>query len=106
MEVISQEWTKEGAWGVWKGSNTTFVYSLLTQTVESWSRSLFSAILNVPDPGTSGLGISADLLDAPYPWSSLGVAIVAAVTAGLILAPLDLIRTKSVVPLSFKKVLI
>lgn len=31
-----------------------------------------------------------------YPWASLGVTIAAAVMAGLILAPLDLIRTKFV----------
>jgi fusion and transport protein UGO1 len=95
LEVISQEWTKEGGWGVWKGSNTTFVYSVLVQTLEKWSRGLLSALLNVPDPDlTTGLEMSAELIGSPYPWASLGVAIAAAVAAGLILAPLDLIRTK------------
>ncbi len=87
--MISQEWSKEGAWGVWKASNTTFVYNLLLQAVEKWSRGLISALLNVPDPE-----ISAGLIGSTYPWASLGVAVAAAATAGIILAPLDLIRTK------------
>ncbi|CAL3970262.1 unnamed protein product [Diplocarpon coronariae] len=92
LEVISQEWSKEGARGVWKASNTTFVYNLLLQTLEKWSRGLLSALLNVPDPE-----ISAGLIGSTYPWASLGVAIAAAATAGVILAPLDLIRTKLIV---------
>jgi len=95
MEVISQEWTKEGAWGVWKGSAATFSYTLSSKTIESWSRGVLSAILNIPDTGVAtGLGPSADILDATYPWASLGLAVAAAVMTGLILAPLDLVRTK------------
>lgn len=95
MEVISQEWAKEGAWGVWKGSNATFVYSFLLNTIENWSRGLLSALLNVPDPGIlGGIGGAAELIETQYPWASLGIAVGGAVTAALILAPLDLIRTK------------
>ncbi|TVY89732.1 Mitochondrial fusion and transport protein [Lachnellula willkommii] len=105
MEVISQLWNKEGAWGVWKATNATFVYSLLLQTIEQWSRGLFSAAFNVPEAAvTTGINLSAELLDTPYPWASLAVAVAAAVSAGLILAPLDLIRTKLILtPLSSTK---
>jgi len=97
MEVISQEWNKEGAWGVWKGSNATFVYAFLLKTVESWSRGVFSALFNLPDAGIiGGLGAISEVADSPYPWASLAVAVAASVATGLILAPLDLIRTKSV----------
>jgi mitochondrial fusion and transport protein UGO1 len=82
---------------VWKGSNATFIYSVLFKTVETWSRSLIAAIVNVPDPGMiAGLGLNVDVADSPYPWASLGVAVAAAATAGLLLAPLDVVRTKSV----------
>lgn len=95
LEVISQEWTKEGAWGVWKASNATFIYGILHQTLEKWSRGMIAAILNVPDQGLgTGIGAATELADSPYPWASLGVAIAAGVAAGLILAPLDLVRTK------------
>lgn len=97
LEVISQEWTKEGAWGVWKATNATFIHSLLLTTLENWSRGVFSAIFNVPDPGAIvGLGAVTDVIDTPYPWASLGVAVAASVVTGLLLAPLDLVRTKSV----------
>jgi fusion and transport protein UGO1 len=103
LEVISQEWAKEAGWGVWKASNTTFIYGILLQTLEKWSRGLLSAMLNVPDPElTAGLAVASELVASPYPWASLGVAIAAAVAAGVILAPLDLIRTKYVVPLSMR----
>jgi fusion and transport protein UGO1 len=63
---------------------------------------VLSALLNVPDPGTVAvLGAASDLVDTSYPWSSLGVAVAAAVAAGLILAPLDLVRTKSVLCFSW-----
>jgi fusion and transport protein UGO1 len=97
LEVIGQEWTKEGAWGVWKATNATFMYGLLLQTLEQWSSGLYSGIFNVPEP-SAALGIPVEFTDAQYPWASLGVAIAAAVTASLILAPLDLVRTKSVLP--------
>ncbi|CZR56489.1 related to chromosome segregation protein Cse1p [Phialocephala subalpina] len=104
LEVVSQEWNKEGAWGVWKGSNATFVYNILLQTIEKWSRGLLSALLNIPDSGLNvGLDTSADLV-GPYPWASLGLAIGAAAMAGIILAPLDLLRTKLIItPTSLPK---
>lgn len=95
MEVISQEWTKEGLSGVWKGSNATFIYMMSSKLLEAWSRGFLSAVLSIPDPGvTKALGPSADLLDTNYPWASLGLAVAAAVITGLALAPLDLVRTK------------
>lgn len=97
FEVISQLWAKEAAWGVWKGTNATFLYTVLQSLLENWSRSLLSALLNVPD-----LGLKDDvdrLVDvaSPYPWLSLGVAAAAAVATGLALAPLDLVRTRLIV---------
>ncbi len=100
LEVLSQLWTKEGAWGIWKGTNATFVYNVLLKTIESWMRSLLSALLNLPDPGLSpsvGVGVGGlDIVDSPSPLMSLGIAVAAAGIAGLALAPLDIIRTRYV----------
>lgn len=95
-EVLSQLWQREGAWGTWKGTNATFVYTVLQSLLENWSRSLLSALFDVPD-----LGLKTDLdrlvdIASPYPWASLGVAAAAAVVTSLILSPLDLVRTRSV----------
>ena len=92
--VISALWNKEGAWGVWKGSNATFLYTVLQSLLENWSRSFLSAIFNVPD-----LGVKDDIdrlvdIASPYPWASLFVAASAAVATGVLLAPLDMVRTR------------
>ncbi|KAI0020325.1 mitochondrial carrier domain-containing protein [Xylariomycetidae sp. FL0641] len=97
FDVISQLWSKESAWGVWKGTNATFLYTVLQSLLENWSRSLLSALLNVPD-----LGVRDDVerlvdIASPYPWASLCVAAAAAVATGLILSPLDLVRTRLMV---------
>lgn len=101
LEVIAQLWQKESAWGVWKGTNVTFVYNFLLKTTESWTRSMLSALLNVPDPGligTSASGIGGlDIIDSPSPLMSLGVAVAATALAATLLAPLDLIRTRLIV---------
>ncbi|KAI9828401.1 MAG: mitochondrial fusion and transport protein ugo1 [Thelocarpon impressellum] len=92
IDTISEIWAKEGSWGVWKAANTTFIYSVLLKTTESWTRSLLAAVFNVPDPGLlAGVG---DVMDSPYPLASLGVAVAAAGIAGVVLAPLDMVRTQ------------
>lgn len=99
LEVISQVWQKEGAWGVWKGANATFVYSVLLKAIESWTRSLLAAIFNVPDPGLlPRVGVAGlNVADSSQPLTSLGIAVAAAGIAGLFLSPLDVIRTRLVV---------
>lgn len=97
LEVIGQLWGKEGAWGVWKGSNATFLYTVLQSLLENWGRSFLSAIFNVPD-----MGVREDIdrmidIASPYPWASLFVAATAAVATGLALSPLDLVRTRLIV---------
>ncbi|KAG8160717.1 hypothetical protein KVR01_008981 [Diaporthe batatas] len=96
-EVLSQLWQREGAWGTWKGTNATFVYTVLQSLLENWSRSLLSALFDVPD-----LGLKTDLdrlvdIASPYPWASLGVAAAAAVITSLVLSPLDLVRTRLII---------
>ena len=101
LEVIGALWTKEGVWGVWKGTNATFIYGALLRTFENWARSFLSAVLNAPDPGLAagGMGAGLDVIDSPYPWASLGIAIGAAAMAGIVLVPLDIIRTRYVLSL-------
>jgi len=98
LEVLGQSWAREGAWGVWKGTNVTFLYGLLLKTIETWTRSMFSALLNLPDPGSIGNTYGSvgglDILDSPAPLASLGVAVIAAGVAGLLLSPLDIVRTR------------
>ncbi|KAL8787376.1 MAG: hypothetical protein Q9213_002259 [Squamulea squamosa] len=99
--VLSTLWQKEGAWGIFKGTNSTYVHSILLSTITSFARSFFAAIFGVPDPSLSfrinppaGSVGGLDILSSPAPMASLAVAVSAAGIAGILLAPLDIARTK------------
>ncbi|CAO1606062.1 hypothetical protein XANCAGTX0491_009561 [Xanthoria calcicola] len=99
--ALSTLWTKEGAWGIFKGTNSTYVYSILLSTITSFARSFFAAIFAVPDPSLSfqispsaGSVGGLDILSSPTPMASLAIAVSAAGIAGVLLAPLDIARTK------------
>lgn len=105
-EVLSQTWQREGAWGLWKGTNVTFVYGVLLRTLTTWTRSMLAALLALPDAGLvlgSGGGGAIggrDLVDSPAPFAAMGVAVVASAAVALLLAPLDIARTRYVPSLS------
>ncbi|KAK5747121.1 hypothetical protein LTR17_000254 [Elasticomyces elasticus] len=113
--ALSSLYTTSGALGLWRGTNTTFLYSFLLRSTDTFIRSLLLAVLGLPDivsPGQSGgaslgSGLNAgtfaglDLSDSPSPLSSLLAVGLASCLSGLLLAPLDLIRTRLIVtPLS------
>ncbi|MCJ1475792.1 mitochondrial fusion and transport protein ugo1 [Lambiella insularis] len=105
--VISHLWSTEGAWGIWKGTNSTFIHGILLSTITAFARSLICALLALPDPGLplsqtspsyliynpSAVG-GLDILSSPSPLLSLAAAVGAAGIAGAILAPIDIVRTK------------
>ncbi|KAK0925763.1 hypothetical protein LTR91_023620 [Friedmanniomyces endolithicus] len=113
--AISALYTTSGAVGLWRATNCTFLYSALLRTTDAFLRSLLLAILGLPEisgPEQNGLGTALgvpgsmgfsglDLSDSPNPLGSLIVVGLSSCITGLLLAPLDLIRTRLIVkPLS------
>ncbi|KAL9027589.1 MAG: hypothetical protein Q9196_003912 [Gyalolechia fulgens] len=99
--ALSILWQTEGAWGVWKGTNSTYFHSILLSTLTSFARSFLAAIFAIPDPSLSfqlspsaGSAGGLDILSSPNPIFSLAVAVSAASVAGILLSPLDIARTK------------
>jgi hypothetical protein len=68
------------------GSNSTFVYSMLFESIETWLSSLLAATFALPDPTLF------DMLDSPTPGLSLAAALTATAITALLLAPIDLYR--------------
>ncbi|KAL8855666.1 MAG: hypothetical protein Q9178_007677 [Gyalolechia marmorata] len=99
--ALSTLWQKEGVWGIFKGTNSTYVHSILLSTITSFARSFLAAVFAVPDPSlflhinrSAGPIGGLDILSSPAPMASLAIAVSAAGIAGIILTPLDIARTK------------
>ncbi|WPG98521.1 mitochondrial fusion and transport protein ugo1 [Acrodontium crateriforme] len=115
MQAISAIYNSSGAVGLWRATNCTFLYSALLRTTDSFIRSLLLAIIGLPDisgPDQSGLapslGVSGamgfsglDLTDSPNAIGSLVIVGLSSCIAGILLSPLDTVRTRLIVtPLS------
>lgn len=109
LAVLAQTWAREGAFGLCKGTNATFAYGVLLRTLEVWARGALAALLGLPDTGVvlarGGAGAATasvaalgpatlDVADCARPLASLAVAVVAAAVVGVLLAPLDIARTR------------
>ncbi len=109
--AISAIYNTSGAVGLWRATNCTFLYSIAIRTIDSFIRSLLLAIVGLPDiigPDPGGLGPSLsvtgsagfsglDLSESPNPIGSLIIVGLASCITGLLLAPLDLVRTRLIV---------
>nr|POE86634.1 mitochondrial fusion and transport protein ugo1 [Quercus suber] len=109
--AISALYSTSGAVGLWRASNCTFLYSAMLRTLDAFIRSLLLAIVGLPEisgpengglapalavPGSLGFS-GLDLYDSPNPVGSLIVVGLSSCLAGLLLSPLDLIRTRLII---------
>ncbi|EPY53229.1 fusion and transporter Ugo1 [Schizosaccharomyces cryophilus OY26] len=86
--IISSLWEKEGAKGLWKGHTVTFLYNLLYSGFQTWLSATFSGFLSIPDPNIM------PPVDSVRPLSSVFVKSISSAISALVLAPLDIARTK------------
>ncbi|KAH3685477.1 hypothetical protein WICPIJ_003545 [Wickerhamomyces pijperi] len=91
IDVISALLSSEGMRGLWRASNVTFVYGALSSTLEAWITGFISPFLQIPDP------FFVDVVHSNDPLTTLLLSLSATVITGLLLAPLDLIRTRLIV---------
>jgi fusion and transport protein UGO1 len=91
VDMMSSLLSTEGVRGLWRANNASFIFSALSMTFEAWITGFISPFLQIPDP------FFVDAIHSPDPTKTLILSISASVITGLILAPLDLIRTKMIV---------
>ncbi|KAJ5573838.1 uncharacterized protein N7459_008265 [Penicillium hispanicum] len=92
MDVLSQLWSNSGPSSPWKSSNTTFIYSLLLPTLNTFIRSLLSAIVGLPEEDIAS-PMTADILTVPSPLATLILSFISSSLSALILSPIDTART-------------
>ncbi|KAI2793857.1 hypothetical protein POX_a00444 [Penicillium oxalicum] len=92
MDVLSQLWSTSGPSSPWKASNATFIYSLLLPTLNTFIRSLLSAIVGFPEEDISS-SMAADILTAPSPLATLILSFISTSLSAILLSPIDTART-------------
>ncbi|PWY98797.1 mitochondrial carrier [Testicularia cyperi] len=78
---------KEGWLGLWKGSLTSFVLETTSATIQP----IVSSILSLFAPTAMS---PLPLAYAPYPYKTLGLLLSSHLITGIIVSPLDLVRTR------------
>ncbi|RMZ85873.1 hypothetical protein DV737_g483, partial [Chaetothyriales sp. CBS 132003] len=100
LEALSSLAASSGALSMWRGTNATLIYSVLSRALEPFLRSFLAAlagvaepdlVLPLPAPGLpdSGAGLSSS---APIPAVIISTA--ACALTSLVLAPIDAARTR------------
>ncbi|KAK2842942.1 hypothetical protein FQN49_005960 [Arthroderma sp. PD_2] len=92
LDVLSQLWTTSGPTSIWKASNTTFIYSILLPTLNTFVRSLLSAILGYPEDSFSSFP-AGDIITSSAPGTALILSCLSSALSAIILSPIDTART-------------
>ncbi|EFP84089.2 uncharacterized protein PGTG_10467 [Puccinia graminis f. sp. tritici CRL 75-36-700-3] len=99
IRAISR-WRGEGFLGLWKGQLTAFVIDTASAKVQPVFLSALSFFASAANLSTSTTNLSTSLLPLEhyaYPGLPLALAVGSYLATGLLLAPLDLIRTRLIV---------
>ncbi|TKY90767.1 hypothetical protein EX895_000765 [Sporisorium graminicola] len=78
---------KEGWLGLWKGSLTSFVLEVTSSTIQP----IISSVLSLFAPTALS---PLPLAYAPYPYKTLGLLLSSHLITGILVSPLDLVRTR------------
>lgn len=88
MDILNAVMDEEGTKGLWRANNTTFIYNFLSITLDAWFTGMLSPFLQIPDP------YFIDIIHSPDAQKSILLTAAASVFTGLVLLPIDLIRTR------------
>lgn len=99
LEALSALSSSSGALAMWRATNSTFVYNVLTRTLETFFRSFLAAVFGVAEsdilvPVASGSIPDSSILSSTAPAATVLIATAAAAMSALVLAPIDAARTR------------
>ena len=107
LDALSALSSHSGAIAMWRGTNTTFLYTLLQRTLETFLRSMIAAFLGIPDaeisvPPPLGAVPPPSMLTSGSPSATILIAMIASAVSSLLLAPIDASRTRLILTPSSK----
>ncbi|KAK6375672.1 hypothetical protein LTS17_007494 [Exophiala oligosperma] len=99
LDALSSLSSGSGALAMWRATNSTFVYNILSRTLEIFFRSFLAAVFGVAEsdilvPATAGAIPDTSILTSTAPAATVLIATAAAALSSLILAPIDAARTR------------
>ncbi|KAK5941080.1 hypothetical protein PMZ80_006357 [Knufia obscura] len=98
LDALSALSSGSGALAIWKGTNSTFIYSVLLRTFETFFRSFLAAVFGIAENDialSSASNISdSTVLASVSPTATVLIATAATALSALILAPVDAARTR------------
>ena len=99
IDALSALSSSSGALSMWRGTNTTFIYNVLSRTIETFVRGFLAALFGIADPDVL-MPFSAStipdisILASTSPMATVLISTAAASLAALVLAPVDAARTR------------
>ncbi|RMD40543.1 hypothetical protein DV735_g4610, partial [Chaetothyriales sp. CBS 134920] len=99
LDALSSLSTSSGALAMWRGTNASLIYSVLSRALEPFLQSFLAALAGVepdlvlPLPVSALAGPAAGL-SSPTPMPSIIISAAACALTSLVLAPIDAARTR------------
>ena len=99
LDALSSLSANSGPFALWRATNSTFIYGILSRTLESFIRSFLAASFGVADPdvlipSASGAIPDSSILAAASPMVTVLIATASSAITSLFLAPIDAARTR------------
>jgi len=99
LDALSALSSSSGTLAMWRATNSTFIYNILSRTVETFFRGLLGAVFGVAEadvlvPMASGAIPDSAVLSSTSPAATILIATAAATISALLLAPIDAARTR------------
>lgn len=101
LDALSALSSSGGALAMWRATNSTFVYNILTRTLETFFRSFLAAMFGIAEndvlvPELTGAGVIPDvsILASASPIATVLISTAATTISALVLAPIDAARTR------------
>lgn len=98
IDALSSLSSKSGALSMWRGTNTAFIYNILSKTLETFFRSFLAALFGVAEQdvlfASSSSIPDSSVLSSISPMATVLIATAAASLSALVLAPVDAAKTR------------